>query len=79
MSELRDYLQEYINTLQALLNEYNNDDLMVGKAQEIFGGVQDTRYLVLAQKLAQIKKKESAALQNGKSVPAFKLVDKHKY
>ncbi|OQY49583.1 MAG: hypothetical protein DRR08_00100 [Candidatus Parabeggiatoa sp. nov. 2] len=79
MSELRDYLQEYINTLQALLNEYNNDDLMVGKAQEIFGGAQDTRYLVLAQKLAQIKKKESAGLQNGKSVPAFKLVDKHKY
>lgn len=79
MSELRDYLQEYISILQKLLNEYSNDALMVGKAQEIFKNEQDPRYLVLAQKLAQIKKKESLAQQNDNSTPTFKLMDKGTY
>jgi hypothetical protein len=81
MSELRHYLQEYIDTLQALLKQYDNDDLLVGKAQELFRDANDPRYLVLAQRLAQIKKKkqEAVAQQNQNDKPAFKLVDKHKY
>jgi hypothetical protein len=81
MSELRHYLQEYIDTLQALLKQYDNDDLLVGKAQELFRDANDPRYLVLAQRLAQIKKKkqEAATQQNQNDKPAFKLVDKHKY
>jgi hypothetical protein len=79
MSELRTYLQDYIDTLQALLKQYDNDDLMVGKAQEIFRSTQDTRYLVLAQKLAQIKKKQSTPQLKSDKSPAFKLVDKQAY
>jgi hypothetical protein len=76
MSEFREYLQEYIDTLQTLLKMYNNDDIMVGKAQEIFRSTQDPRYVVLAQKLAQLKEKQSEVKQND-SVPTFKFVDKH--
>ncbi|MEK8020455.1 MAG: hypothetical protein VSS75_026605 [Candidatus Parabeggiatoa sp.] len=79
MSELRDYLQEYIDILQILLNQYSNDDLMVGKAQEIFKSDHDPRYLVLAQKLAQIKKKASDVKQNDNIASAFKLIDKDTY
>jgi hypothetical protein len=79
MSELRDYLQEYIDILQMLLNQYNNDDLMIGKAQEIFKSDHDPRYLVLTQKLAQIKKKASDVKQNDNAASAFKLIDKDTY
>ena len=79
MSELRDYLQEYIDILQMLLNQYNNDALMLGKAQEIFKSEHDPRYLVLAQKLAQIKNKTSDVKPNENSAPAFKLIDKDTY
>ncbi len=80
MSEFREYVQEYIDILQALLKEYHNDDLIVGKAQELFKNTQDPRYLVLAQRLAQIKKKTEQANQSkNNETPVFKLVDKHTY
>jgi hypothetical protein len=80
MSELRDYLEEYIDILQMLLNQYNNDVLMVGKAQEIFKSEHDPRYLVLAKKLAQIQKKKASETEyKDNSAPAFKLIDKDTY
>ena len=80
MSEFREYVQEYIEILQTLLTEYQNDDLMVGKAQEIFKNPQDPRYLVLSQRLAQLKKlKESDTSSKNSEVPMFKFVDERTY
>ena len=80
MSEFREYVQEYIDVLQTLLKEYQNDDLIVGKAQEIFKNTQDPRYLVLSQRLGQLKKlKESANSAKNSDVPMFKFVDEQTY
>ena len=80
MSEFREYVQEYIEILQTLLKEYQNDDLMVGKAQEIFKNPQDPRYLVLFQRLAQLKKRqEPATSAKNSEVPMFKFVDEQTY
>jgi hypothetical protein len=80
MSEFREYVQEYIEVLQTLLKEYQNDDLMVGKAQEIFKNPQDPRYLVLSQRLAQLKKlKEATTSAKNGEVPMFKFVDERTY
>lgn len=80
MSEFREYVQEYIEILQTLLKEYRNDDLMVGKAQEIFKNPQDPRYLVLSQRLDQLKKlKEPATSAKNSEVPMFKFVDEQTY
>jgi hypothetical protein len=80
MSQFREYVQEYIDVLQTLLQEYQNDDLMVGKAQEIFKNPQDPRYLVLSQRLAQLKKlKESTTSAKNSEVPMFKFVDERTY
>jgi hypothetical protein len=80
MSEFREYVQEYIDILQTLLKEYQNDDLIVGKAQEIFKNAQDPRYLVLSQRLAQLKKQkeQKTPTQNG-DIPLFKFVDERTY
>ena len=80
MSEFRKYVQEYIEILQTLLTEYQNDDLIVGKAQEIFKNTQDPRYLVLSQRLDQLKKlKESTTSAKPSDVPLFKFVDERTY
>ncbi len=80
MSEFREYVQEYIDILQTLLKEYQNDDLIVGKAQEIFKDTQDLRCLVLSQRLAQLKKqKEQKASTSNSDIPLFKFVDERTY
>lgn len=80
MSEFREYVQEYIDILQTLLKEYQNDDLIVGKAQELFKNSQDPRCLVLSQRLAQLKKqKEQTTLTPNGDIPLFKFVDERTY
>ena len=78
MSEFREYVQEYIDILQTLLKEYQNDDLIVGKAQELFKNTQDPRYLVLSQRLAQLKQQKEPTTSNS-NVPMFKFVDERTY
>lgn len=78
MSEFREYVQEYIDILQTLLKEYQNDDLIVGKAQEIFKNTQDPRYLVLSQRLAQLKQQKESTTPNS-NAPLFKFVDERTY
>lgn len=78
MSEFREYVQEYIDILQTLLKEYQNDDLIVGKAQELFKNTQDPRYLVLSQRLAQLKQQKEPTTPNS-NAPVFKFVDERTY
>ena len=79
MSELKTYIQEYIDILQSLLADYNQDELLVGRAYEIFKSYQDPRYIVLAHKLEQIQKRQKAEAIKEAGVPNFKLVDKDAY
>jgi hypothetical protein len=79
MNEFRQYIQEYIDTLQKLLQESKNDDLLMGKAYEIFRNPDDPRYQVLARRWERFKATATPSTNEEKGVFTFKLVDKDKY